>query len=104
MGDDHGSGADHRGRLTANGVPEATGRKAEYGRVRWRCRRGMKELDVVLERYLDRRYAAADDDERGAFRRLLDADDPVLWDWISGAMPVSDASLEQIVALVRDCR
>lgn len=63
----------------------------------------MKELDVVFERYLACRYHMANEGERTAFRRLLDEEDPVLWAWISGAMPVSDRALEQIVDVVRSC-
>ena len=45
-------------------------------RLRWRCRRGMRELDVLLVRYLDRDFAGASSRERDAFRALLDLPDP----------------------------
>lgn len=51
-------------------------------RLRWLCRRGMKELDVLLERYLARDYAASPESERRAFRELLECQDPVLWDYV----------------------
>jgi len=44
-------------------------------RLRWRCRRGMRELDVLLVRYLDRRYAGATRAEQLAFEALLDLPD-----------------------------
>ena len=47
-------------------------------RLRWQCRRGMRELDVLLERYLDRCYAAASEDEKAAFRGVLELSDPDL--------------------------
>ena len=43
------------------------------GRLRWQCRRGMRELDVVLERWLEARYPSAPEPERRAFRTLLEA-------------------------------
>ena len=50
----------------------------ETARLRWQCRRGMKELDVLLVRYLERSYDAADDDEKAAFRQVLELADPEL--------------------------
>jgi antitoxin CptB len=46
------------------------------GKLEWRCRRGMKELDLVLARYLHRRYATASSDERVAFAEFLELPDP----------------------------
>lgn len=54
----------------------------DTARLRWLCRRGMKELDVLLERYLERDYPAAPEGERAAFRELLECQDPVLWDYV----------------------
>ena len=56
--------------------------EAPPGRLRWQCRRGMKELDVVLERWLTTRYPQAGERERRAFGQLLDAQDPQLVAWI----------------------
>lgn len=47
-------------------------------RLRWRCRRGMRELDVMLTRYLDEYYAESAVDEQAAFRGLLEEADPEL--------------------------
>ena len=55
---------------------------SEQARLKWLCRRGMKELDVLLERYLARDYADASVAERAAFRELLELQDPVLWDYV----------------------
>lgn len=55
---------------------------SEQARLRWLCRRGMKELDVLLERYLERDYATAPAAEQAAFRELLECQDPVLWDYV----------------------
>lgn len=55
---------------------------ASQGMLRWRCRRGMRELDLLLGRWLDHGWAAADADRRAAFRRLLEEPDPQLADWL----------------------
>ncbi len=48
--------------------------------VLWRCRRGMKELDLILERYARGEYPTATPQRRRAFERLLDLPDPLLLD------------------------
>jgi antitoxin CptB len=50
--------------------------------LRWQCRRGMRELDVVLERYLQQRYASAPLAEQQAFESLLDLPDPQLFAYL----------------------
>ena len=57
---------------------------SEIARLRWKCRRGMKELDVLLERYLQTRYSGASEAEQGAFRDLLEEQDPVLYAYVTG--------------------
>lgn len=75
---------------------------AELRRLRWRCRRGMRELDRLLERYLDRRWPAVSEQERGVFLRLLDCEDDRLWRWFLGHETPPDADLDQLVQHIRD--
>ena len=74
---------------------------AELRRLRWRCRRGMRELDQLLTRYLDRRWPQASDEERGIFLRLLDCEDDRLWRWFLGHETASDAALDTLVQRIR---
>jgi antitoxin CptB len=48
----------------------------DFGKLQWQCRRGMKELDFLLARYLRERYRAASSDERAAFADFLELPDP----------------------------
>jgi antitoxin CptB len=48
----------------------------ELRKLEWRCRRGMKELDLLLVRYLHKHHAAAASDERAAFTQFLELPDP----------------------------
>lgn len=73
---------------------------SEYARLRWRCRRGMRELDVLLSRYLDRGWAQADARERACFARLLTLEDDVLWRWFLARERVADAELATLVARI----
>ena len=56
----------------------------EAERIRWRCRRGLLELDIVLGRFVERHYAGLDSAGRAAFDALLDMPDTELWDMITG--------------------
>ena len=71
---------------------------AELGRLRWRCRRGMRELDQLLLGWLDTRWATAPAAERAVFLRLLDAEDTSLWHWLMGHDTPADAELAALVA------
>lgn len=70
---------------------------AELGRLRWRCRRGMKELDLLLLRWLERRWVAAGDAERDAFERLLAAQDPELVAWLLKREPAADPAVQRVI-------
>ncbi len=69
----------------------------EVRRLRWRCRRGMRELDQLMLRYLDGRWPAADEAERALFLRLMDTEDDKLWRWFMGRERPEDAGLASIV-------
>ena len=71
--------------------------EVETKRLRWRCRRGMRELDQLLLRYLDGRWPTADDQERKQFLRLLDCEDDKLWRWFMGLDQAADRELHDII-------
>jgi antitoxin CptB len=50
----------------------------ELARLKWQCRRGTKELDFLLNRYLETGYLVADQGERDLFVELLGMEDDVL--------------------------
>ncbi len=81
------------------GINEADER--ELRRLRWRCRRGMRELDQLFERYLDRAWRQAGEDERVVFLRLLETEDDKLWHWFMGNDAPTDADLAALVARIR---
>ena len=60
----------------------------ELERVRWRCRRGMLELDIVLDRFIEQHYAILNKAQQAAFDTLLDMPDPTLWDMITDTQPM----------------
>jgi antitoxin CptB len=72
----------------------------EIDRVRWQCRRGLLELDVVLTRFLDRHFERLSPQQRAAFNRLLDYPDNDLWDFVTGKQLPPDAESAHIISLI----
>jgi antitoxin CptB len=68
----------------------------------WRCRRGMRELDVLLLRWLHRRWSVSTPAEQQAFRDLLGAEDDQLWDWLLGRTRPDADEMRHIVDAIRN--
>lgn len=79
----------------------AAGDDSELRRLRWRCRRGMRELDQLFNRWLDQQWAASSEAQRGVFLRLLDCEDDKLWHWFLGHETAPDAALDALVQRIR---
>ena len=75
---------------------------AQLARVRWRCRRGMRELDQLLLEYVDGRFGSAAPRERDAFARLLELPDPDLFGYLVGRAEVPEEALRDVVARIRN--
>ncbi|MEE8150121.1 MAG: succinate dehydrogenase assembly factor 2 [Nitrosomonadaceae bacterium] len=73
----------------------------ELDRVRWRCRRGMLELDIVLQRFVDRHYAQLNENELQQFDTLLNLPDNDLWDMITAKKEVGDVELQPMLQLLQ---
>ena len=74
----------------------------EPGRLLWRCRRGMKELDVILERFARQGLTRASAAERRAFERLLGLPDPLLAGYLLGEERPADPELRLLADRIRD--
>ena len=70
-------------------------------RLRWRCRRGMRELDVMLCRYLDRVWPTASPAERDAFVQLIELQDPDLFGYLVGRTTPAEGGHREVVATIR---
>lgn len=69
-------------------------------KLRWACRRGMLELDVLLGNFLNEAYANLTNAQKIAFVELLRHNDPELFNWLLGAASPPE-ELNQIVSLIR---
>ena len=70
--------------------------------LRWQCRRGMRELDLLLTYYLDNNYPQASEEQKQAFRELLTLPDPDLIGYLLGGQTPPDAGLANVVSQIRD--
>jgi antitoxin CptB len=68
-----------------------------WNRLRWKCRRGLLELDLVFEKFIP---TLRDEDVQPLYA-LLELPDNQLWDIISGRSDAYDGRLERTVALLR---
>jgi antitoxin CptB len=73
----------------------------EFNRLRWRCRRGLLENDLILARYLEARGSTMSDGDVAALDRLLDLADNELWDLIVGRTEPGDPDLLPMVTTLR---
>jgi antitoxin CptB len=71
------------------------------GAMLWRCRRGMKELDLLLERFARGQLAAACAAERAEFEALLTLPDPELVAYLLGGVRPASPVREALVARIR---
>ena len=73
----------------------------ELDRIRWRCRRGMLELDIVLQGFVDKHYMQLDEIELKDFDALLSLPDNDLWDMITSKKKVKNIKLQPVLQLLR---
>lgn len=63
----------------------------------WRCRRGIRELDVLFGRFLESDYPALSEQEQLTFQDLLEVQDPVIMDWLFGKY---DPESSEMISLI----
>ena len=66
-------------------------------RIRWRCRRGLLENDLILARFLDAKGTNLTEESAAMLDRLLDLADNDLWELIVGRAEPADAGLRPLV-------
>ncbi len=71
-------------------------------RIRWRCRRGMLENDIVLTRYLDAHGPSMTEADVAQLDALLELPDTELWDIVTGRAEPQDTALSPMVAALRN--
>ena len=74
---------------------------AKVARLRWRCRRGMRELDALLIGFVDRCGAGFTDAEMAAFEGVLELPDPVLHSYLLGRSAPPDTVTAELIERIR---
>jgi len=67
----------------------------------WRCRRGVRELDVLFGRFLEQQYPLLEVSKQLDFQRLLEVQDPIIMDWLFAKAEPSDQGLTDIITKLR---
>lgn len=71
-------------------------------RLKWACRRGMLELDLLLSPFYDRCYATLTQEQKHTFEDLLTHQDPDLFNWFIGLTIPEDEKMQAMVALIKE--
>ncbi len=73
----------------------------QLAKLHWQCRRGTKELDLLLQRYLDSGYLLAGDEEKALFVELLGLEDDKLVAVLMGELDVGTGEMKVLVEKIR---
>jgi len=75
----------------------------ERERLRWQCRRGLRELDELLQPFLRRRYDDLNEEEMRIFRDLLSCTDPDLLKYLMKNKAPQDQGWVDVIEKIRSC-
>ena len=78
--------------------------EGERSRLLWRCRRGIREMDIVLQEFLNHSYDTLSDDDKNSFAQLLDEADLDILNWIMGKDEPENDAIKNIITLIRQSR
>ena len=74
----------------------------DEARLRWQCRRGMLELDLMLEAFIEKRYFDLPVKMKKAFHQLLNCQDQILLDYLMGQDVPNNKDVADVAKQVRD--
>ncbi len=69
--------------------------------LHWKCRRGMKEMDILFEHYLYEHYQKADEPHQQAFEQMCDMQDPLIADYLFERSHPDDVAIDDIIDIMR---
>lgn len=71
--------------------------------IRWNCRRGKLELDIMLERFVEQRLDGLSAEEFSAFERFLDLSDEIMLDFLLERAAPAEQSFQRLTQMIREC-
>ena len=69
----------------------------DTAKLKWRCRRGVKEFDVLFNQILDKEYSRLTEEQKGYFHLLLDEQDSIIMDWLFDRSQPEDEGMKWII-------
>lgn len=69
--------------------------------LHWRCRRGMRELDLILLPFFEQQYFALSEEDKTRFTQLLEETDQDLFNWLRGGETPENESIAMMVKRIR---
>ncbi|MCZ6802767.1 MAG: succinate dehydrogenase assembly factor 2 [Proteobacteria bacterium] len=76
----------------------------DHSRLLWRCRRGIREMDIVLQEFINQSCDTLSDTNKKAFSQLLDKNDLDILNWIMGKDEPENDETRHIIKLIRESR
>jgi antitoxin CptB len=73
----------------------------EVAHLKWHCRRGMRELDLLLVTYCEQFYATAGEAEQQTFIDLLELQDDLIYDYLFGEKPPDTVAMTALVNKIK---
>ncbi|MBD3670561.1 MAG: succinate dehydrogenase assembly factor 2 [Gammaproteobacteria bacterium] len=73
----------------------------DVSRLKWQCRRGMLELDLMLEAFVERVWPTLNESERRSFEALLEYPDQMLFDYLLGDIKPTDGEMMRVIERIR---
>lgn len=74
----------------------------DYNRLKWASRRGMLELDLILQPFVEQAYPTLSADWQQIFADLLLCEDQDLFAWLLSRQEPEDVNLAKMVRMIRD--
>ena len=70
-------------------------------KLAWRCRRGTRELDLLLQRFVDKHYQTVSAELQRSFETMLEMQDPELYDLLTRRKVSSDQNVNKVIEYIR---
>lgn len=86
---------------TGNLVQEKADKDLSRARLYWHCRRGMLELDLLLQEFLAAHFDHMSVSEKQTFATLLDYPDAVLFELLMGRSVTADQEIAHVIEKIR---
>ncbi|ABG41665.1 MAG: succinate dehydrogenase assembly factor 2 family protein [Alteromonadaceae bacterium] len=71
--------------------------KQRYARLKWACRRGMLELDVIFMPFVEEGFNDLSEADKVIFESLLTCDDPDLYAWLMGHQACNNPDYKRLI-------